>query len=166
VPQRGGVTAAQSIVGVADSHPVTDLIVSDRVARSVSRVTARMLGMTFQVATSTMPVERWRTVILPIPGKRPVTVALSSDRRGCAALASAMLGMDEDELGVDMIDDFMRELVNMTAGQIKIELSLDQALGLPKMFDGDVLFAGDAWTHHQLDSNSINLVVSILPGII
>jgi CheY-specific phosphatase CheX len=125
-----------------------------------------MLGLTFRPAISTMPIERWRTVALVIPGKRPVTVAISSDRRGCAALASAMLGMAEDDLGVDMIDDFMRELVNMTAGQIKTELSLDQALGLPKIADGDVLFAGDAWTHHKLDANSIHLVVSILSGIV
>lgn len=145
---------------------MTDLIVSDRVARSVSRVTTRMLGLTFQVATSTMPVERWRTVILPIPGARPVTIALSSDRRGCAALASAMLGMDEDELAVEMIDDFMRELTNMTAGQIKMELSLDQALGLPRVLDGDELFKSRTWSHHILDSKSINLVVSLISAIV
>lgn len=145
---------------------MSQLIQPDRVAHSVSRVTTRMLGLTFRPAISTMPIERWRTVALAIPGKRPVTVAISSDRRGCAALASAMLGMAEDDLGVDMIDDFMRELVNMTAGQIKVELSLDQALGLPKIADGDALFARDAWTHTLLDSNSIALMVSILPGII
>lgn len=151
---------------MADTKPVSDLIVSDRVARSVSRVTTRMLGLTFQVATSTMPVERWRTVVLPIPGARPVTIALSSDRRGCAALASAMLGMDEDELAVEMIDDFMRELTNMTAGQIKMELSLDQALGLPRVLDGDELFISRPWSHHVLDSKSINLVVSLIPAIL
>ncbi|HEY0192131.1 MAG TPA: chemotaxis protein CheX [Kofleriaceae bacterium] len=145
---------------------MTQLIPSERVATSVSRVTTRMLGLTFRPAISTLPVERWRTVALPIPGKRPVTVALSSDRRGCAALASAMLGMAEDDLAVEMIDDFMRELVNMTAGQLKSELSLDQALGLPRIFDGDALFAGAAWTHHTLDANSINLVVSILSGLL
>lgn len=145
---------------------MSQLLQPERVANSVSRVTTRMLGLTFRPAISTMPIERWRTVALAIPGKRPVTVAISSDRRGCAALASAMLGMAEDDLGVDMIDDFMRELVNMTAGQIKTELSLDQALGLPKIADAEVLFAGDAWTHHLLDANSIALVVSIMPGVI
>jgi hypothetical protein len=145
---------------------VTDLILSDRIARSVSRVTATMLGLTFRVVVPATPIARWRTVVLPIPGVRPVTVALSSDRRGCAALASAMLGMDEDGLDVAMIDDFMRELLNMTAGQLKIELRLDQALGLPRVLDGDLLFASQqAWAHHVLDSDSINLVVSLLSGI-
>jgi hypothetical protein len=146
---------------------VTDLIPSDRLARSVSRVTATMLGITFRAVVPATKVELWRTAVLTIPGARPITVALSSDRRGCAALASAMLGMDEDGLGVDMIDDFMRELVNMTAGQIKIELALDQALGLPRMIDGDELFASPKeWAHHVLDSDSINLVVSLLPELV
>jgi len=145
---------------------VSELILSDRVARSVSRVTTTMLGLTFRVITPSTPVERWRTVVLPMPGVRPVTLALSSDRRGCAALASAMLGMDEDGLDLAMIDDFMRELLNMTAGQIKLELRLDQALGLPRVLDGDQLFASQqAWAHHVLDSDSINLVVSLLSGI-
>jgi hypothetical protein len=133
----------------------------------VSRVTNTMLGLTFRVIVPTTPVALWRTVALPIPGARPVTIALSSDRRGCAALAATMLGMDEDGLDVDMIDDFMRELLNMTAGQIKIELALDQALGLPRVHDGDALFSSPRqWAHHVLDCKSINLVVSLLPGIL
>jgi hypothetical protein len=147
--------------------PPTDLLPSDRLARSVSRVTTTMLGKTFRVVVPVTPVAFWRTVALPIPGARPITVALSSDRRGCAALAAAMLGMDEDDLGVEMIDDFMRELLNMTAGQIKVELSLDQALGLPRVHDGDALFAAPReWIHHVLDSDSIHLVVSLLPAIV
>jgi len=146
---------------------MSELIPSDRLARSVSRVTSAMMGRTFRVAAVQSPVVLWRTVVLPIPGKRPVTVALSSDRSGCAALASAMLGMAEDDIGVDMIDDFMRELLNMTAGQIKAELSLDQALGLPRVRDGDALFAQPPqWTHHILDSDSINLVVSIVAALV
>jgi CheY-specific phosphatase CheX len=146
---------------------VTDLLPSDRLARSVSRVTVTMLGLTFRAVVPATKVELWRTAVLTIPGTRPITVALSSDRRGCAALTSAMLGMDEDGLGVEMIDDFMRELVNMTAGQIKLELALDQALGLPRMIDGDELFASPkGWAHHVLDSDSINLVVSLLPELV
>lgn len=150
-----------------ESAIVNDLIASDRLARSVSRVTITMLGKTFRAVELVTPVARWRTVALPIPGARPVTVALSSDRRSCAALTSAMLGMAEDGLAVEMIDDFMRELLNMTAGQIKRELALDQALGLPRVLDGDALFASRGqWAHHVLDSDSINLVVSLLPAIV
>lgn len=146
---------------------MTDLLPSDRLARSVSRVTATMLGLTFRAVVPATRVALWRTAVLSIPGARPITVALSSDRRGCAALASAMLGTDEDGLDIDMIDDFMRELVNMTAGQIKIELALDQALGLPRMIDGEELLSSrQGWAHHVLDSDSINLVVSLLPAVV
>lgn len=146
---------------------MTELLASDRLARSVTRVTATMLGLSFRVVTPDKPLELWRTVVLPIPGKRPVSIALSSDRRGCAALAATMLGMDAEDLDVAMIDDFMRELLNMTAGQIKMELSLDQALGLPRVLDGEALFAAPReWSHCTLDGNSIHLVVSLLPAIV
>jgi len=131
-----------------------------RIATSLSRVTSTMLGRTFEVTTRAAP-ERWRTAMLSIPGKKPVTVALSSDRAGCAALAAAMLKIDEDELELGMIDDFMRELVNMTAGQIKCELALDQALGLPRCLDE--ISTGPAWTHHVFASESITMIVSLAP---
>jgi hypothetical protein len=146
---------------------MSELLAADRLARSVTRVTATMLGLSFRVIEPTTPVELWRTVALPIPGARPVSVALSSDRRGCAALAASMLGMAEDDLDVAMIDDFMRELLNMTAGQIKRELSLDQALGLPRVLDSETLFAAPRrWSHHTLDGNSIHLVVSLIAAIV
>lgn len=143
------------------------VLASDRLARSVSRVTTMMIGKSFHAVDPGTPVTRWRTVVLPIPGARPVTVALSSDREGCAALAAAMLGMAEDGLDLAMIDDFMRELLNMTAGQIKIELALDQALGLPRVIDDDAVFSSARpWAHHVLYSDSINLVVSLIAAIV
>jgi len=154
---------------------VSDLLASDRLARSVSRVTATMLGLTFRVVVPATRVDLWRTAVLPIPGARPITVALSSDRHGCATLTAAMLGLDQDDLGLEMIDDFLRELVNMAAGQIKLELSLNQSLGLPRVTDGDELFASPGgWSHHVLDSGAIDLpsdlpihiVVSLLPAVV
>lgn len=118
-----------------------------------------MMGRTFQPSIATSLPTLWRSATLSIPGTRPVTVALSSDRQGCAALAAAMLMCDEEELELAQIDDFMRELVNMTAGQIKNELRLDQALGLPRCSDG--LATDVVWTHHILNSESISLVVSL-----
>jgi hypothetical protein len=126
-----------------------------------------MLGLTFRAVVPATRVDLWRTAVLPIPGARPITVALSSDRRGCAALTAAMLGLHQDELGIEMIDDFMRELLNMAAGQIKMELRLNQALGLPRVTDATALFASPGgWSHHVLDSDSIHLVVSLLAAVV
>jgi len=134
-----------------------------RIASSLSRVTSTMLGRTFEVSTKEPPM-RWRTAMLSISGANPVSVALASDRSGCIALAAAMLMIDEDDLELEMIDDFMRELVNMTAGQIKRELSLDEALGMPRCLDE--LSAELTWTHHVLSSESIRLIVSLAPSTV
>jgi hypothetical protein len=134
---------------------------TDRIARSVSRVTVTMLGRTFH-ATALTHISPWRVAVLPVPGAKPFAVALSSDRSGCAALASAMLGIAEDELDLEMIDDVLRELANMTAGQLKHDLANDQALGLPKVQDGEcLLVAGAGWAHHVLACDAIQLFVSL-----
>ena len=141
------------------------MLPADRIATSLSRVTNTMIGRTFRVASELQLPELWRTAMLSIPGSKPVTVALSSDRHGCASLAAAMLMCDEEDLELAMIDDFMRELVNMTAGQIKAELSLDQALGLPRVIDGERLDATAKWTHFILGSETIRIVVSLVATI-
>jgi Chemotaxis phosphatase CheX len=123
-----------------------------------------MFGRTFSLTDRLLP-ELWRTAMLSIPGARPMTVAMSSDRAGCATLAAAMLKCDEDDLDLAMIDDFMRELVNMTAGQIKAEMSLDQALGVPRVFDSELLANTAAWTHCVLRSEKIRIVVSLVAAI-
>jgi Chemotaxis phosphatase CheX len=131
-------------------------------AGAVSTVTSTLMGRTFRMASEEGFPMAWRTAVLPIPGPTPLAVALSSDRRGCAALAAAMLSTDEDDLELGMIDDFLRELVNMTAGQIKRELGLDQALGLPRVLDGEDFFRdAERWAHHVLRSDSVVLVVSL-----
>lgn len=145
-------------------HEVQQLIPAERLAVSISNVTTTMLGKRF-AATEAKPPALWRTAVLPIPGARPVMVALSSDRPGCAALAAAMLCSDEASIGDADIDDFLRELLNMAAGQIKRELGLDQALGLPKVVDGQALFASHPWSHQVLDSGRIHLVVSLSNAI-
>jgi hypothetical protein len=131
----------------------------ENVARSLSRVTTAMCGRTFRPGT--VVPSPWRTVVLPIAGAFPLSIALSSDHRGCTVLAASMLCADEDDLELSTIDDSLRELLNMTAGQLKAELALDQALGLPRVVDSDRIFQAHGWTHHALDSDAITVVVSL-----
>jgi Chemotaxis phosphatase CheX len=136
-------------------------LASERLASSVSRVTTTMMGIAF-LATDEPHPEPWRVVILPIPGPSPLTIALASDRAGCAALAAAMLCCDEDSLDLDMIDDFLRELANMTAGQIKHEMAIEQALGLPRLVDAIGVFTpGSTWHHYLLRGADVRLIVAI-----
>lgn len=62
-----------------------------------------------------------------------MTVAIGADEPGCFALASGLLQMAPSELDPSMVEDSLRELVNMVAGHIKRAMALDLALGLPEI---------------------------------
>jgi hypothetical protein len=136
------------------------MLAADRIATATSRVT----GRTFRLTDHRLP-DLWRAAVLSIPGARPMTIAMSSDREGCVTLAAAMLKCEAADLDLAMVDDFMRELVNMTAGQIKSEMSLDQALGLPRVMAGELLENTAVWTHCVLLSETIRIVVSLVAAI-
>jgi hypothetical protein len=106
-------------------------------ASLVSGVTQTMLGLTFVPGEAAVtPDLAWRTAILPIDGERPITVGLSSDESGCSRLSAAMFSCPREEVDQAMVNDSLCELVNMTAGLLKSAMSLDQALGLPKILAG------------------------------
>ena len=107
----------------------------DAMAAVVSDVTRPMLGLIFLPDGVDRPWEHlvWRSAVLPIDGARPLTVGLSSDRSGCTALSSAMFQVPPVELSDDMLSDSLCELVNMTAGLLKRQLGMEQALGLPRI---------------------------------
>jgi hypothetical protein len=104
-------------------------------AAVVSGVTETMLGLTFKAESQGQPWKElvWRAAVLPIPGARPITVGLSSDQPGCVALGSRMFQVSAAEVTDDMLSDALCELVNMTAGLLKSNLKLEQALGLPRV---------------------------------
>ena len=104
-------------------------------ARVVTSVTRPMLGVSFTPDQADRPWAHlvWRAALLSIEGARPLTVGLSSDQAGCAALGAAMFQVPDAEVSDEMLSDSLCELVNMTAGLLKSFLRLDQALGLPRI---------------------------------
>ena len=110
----------------------------EKMASLVSGVTQTMLGLTFVPdGTAGHGDLSWRTAVLPIAGERPLTVGLSSNQSGCSQLSAAMFACSPDEVDQTMMNDALCELVNMTAGLLKSVMSLNQALGLPKILSGD-----------------------------
>ena len=107
----------------------------ETMAAVVSGVTETMLGLTFRPAHGDAPWSHlvWRAAVLPIPGARPLTVGLSSDRSGCEVLGAKMFQVPVTEVSDEMLSDSLCELVNMTAGLLKSQLRLEQALGLPRV---------------------------------
>lgn len=125
---------------------------ADRLAALVSNVTETMLGLSFAAATSVAayPSLTWRTAIMLLDGPRPLSVGLSSDEAGCAKLAAAMFGCQPAGVDVGMINDALRELVNMTAGLLKREMGLDQALSVPSIIDDRLALEEIARQHPAL----------------
>jgi len=115
----------------------TSLPDPETLATLVTNVTKTMCGISFFAGKPLEPSAElfWRIARLPIKGKRPINVALSSDRPGCTALGAALFSCAPEALDTSMIDDSLCELLNMAAGQIKAALALDQSLGLPKIVD-------------------------------
>jgi hypothetical protein len=110
----------------------------EALARLVSYVTDTMLTLPCALLPGADTPARlrtlsWRTALVPIPGARPLTIALSSDEKGCLALAAALFACDAKAVDLEMIDDTLGELVNMIAGQVRTAVVQDQALGLPRI---------------------------------
>lgn len=115
-------------------HP---LPTPEKMASLVSGVTRTMCGLTFEPDLGASSKElRWRTAVLPIVGERPLTVGLSSDEPGLTVLCAAMFAVEKGQVDSAMMNDSLCELVNMTAGLLKSVMSLNQALGLPKVLSG------------------------------
>jgi hypothetical protein len=144
-------------------------IAPDKLAALVSDVTKTMCGMDFR-ATNTYPAftPAARTAALTIDGPRPLLVALSADSDSCAAIGQAMFGLTADQLDPSLIDDVLRELVNMTAGAVKRALSMDDALGLPQMtteIDLMSVLDGPLASNTPLRAEGVKLVLTIGPRL-
>jgi hypothetical protein len=97
-----------------------------------SGVTRPMLGFPFEVdRAEPTPDLYWRSGVMRIGGATPFSLAISSDEAGCGALASSIFG---ERATLELIDDALRELVNVTAGALKWRLRIDeQALVVPRV---------------------------------
>jgi len=128
----------------------------EHVAKIVSNVTQTMLGMRFGLVPirDIPPTLCWRAALLDI-GERSMTVALSSDKAGCTALGAALFACGADAVDASIVNDSLAELVNMTAGQIKGALMLDQALGLPRVLESQERMASTGrWRVIRLRTDS------------
>jgi hypothetical protein len=114
---------------------------ADALAKLVSKVTGTMCGITFEPSNEHHPSADlcWRVASLPIRGKRPLRVAMCSTEAAGKALGAAMFQCPAADLDSTMIDDALRELLNMAAGQISAAMKLEQALGLPEVIGGSEL---------------------------
>lgn len=109
----------------------------DSLALMVNSVTTTMMNVKFVLVSKPANVENpFRRAVLPIPGPMPVSVVVTGDQPSCAALGARLFSVTAKEVDVSMMEDTLRELANITAGQVKRAMALDAALGLPRIVAG------------------------------
>lgn len=149
---------------MAAGNPVTRLD-EKKLVSLVSDVTAAICGIKFTPG-SLVDGDAWIAACLPIKGGTPITVALSSDETCSRAMAAGMLQMEPHALDRLLIEDTLREILNMVAGQVKTALNLDQALGLPIIVAPAELNNRLATGSRRigLASGSLSLMLALAPG--
>ena len=135
-------------------------------ARMINAVTRTMFGITFDVSHGTVPVPSmcWRVAALTIGGATPMRIALASDEASYTELGAVIFGCTPDTLDNSMIEDALRELVNMAGGQIKNAVAPDVELTVPQMINASELLGNTQITSGRdvvLRAERLALVLSI-----
>ncbi len=115
---------------------VHELPSADTLTKLVNSVTTTMIKVKFSQTDPAAAKAGFRRAVLVIPGSQPVSVELSCDEESGHKLVHKFFGVDSIHDKRDLLDDALSELANITAGQVKRAMSIDQALGLPQVFDG------------------------------
>jgi hypothetical protein len=131
----------------------------------VNSVTTTMMNVRFVLAPASQDIAPFRRAVLPIPGPMPVAVVVTGDEPSCAQLGARLFSMLPRDVDVSLMEDTLRELANITAGQVKRAMSIDAALGLPRIVAGGADWGG-LGTGRQLivlraDCDDIHLEVQV-----
>lgn len=103
----------------------------------VNSVTTTMMNVKFGLVAQPRLIEPFRRAVLPInaPAKQ-LAVVVSGDEPSCKLLGARLFSMAPKDVDVAMMEDTLRELANITAGQVKRAMAIDCALGLPRIVVG------------------------------
>lgn len=102
----------------------------------VNSITTTMMNVRFALVAHPGTTVPFLRALLPIPGLMPVDVMVAGDESSCVALGARMFSVSAGDVDLSMMEDTLRELANITAGQVKRAMALDSALGLPTIIDG------------------------------
>jgi chemotaxis protein CheY-P-specific phosphatase CheC len=115
-----------------------DIPSPETLASLVTDATVNMWGVNMTliedsgVATApTASLPHSRAVVLEVSGAPTLSIVVSADETGGAALGSMMFSCDKSAVSTGMIDDSLCELANILAGQIKTLMAPTHKLGLP-----------------------------------
>jgi hypothetical protein len=110
------------------------------------------------------------TVIVPLIGDPLYILTATASHTGGAALAGVMFECSADEASEEMIEDSLRELTNILAGQVKSLMAQEHQIGLPSRLDDAGTLAGaNGWAGARLQVGSgtaeVDIAVAQYAGI-
>ena len=85
------------------------------------------------------------TVVLRLHGVPAIFLSLGCDREAGAEIAHTIFEVSVDQTDDAMIDDALRELANIFAGQVKSMLAPDHEIGLPRVQHDAVALTAHDW---------------------
>ncbi len=140
-------------------------------ARLVSKVTEQMCSLPFSLAApeasaalEALRAPTARASKIWIEGPRALAVAIVLDLKSAKTAASAAFALPAEEVDGDMIDDLLREFVNIIAGQINILLKLDHSLGLPSAVEPREILDPSQWHGTLLQNEGESLILWVAVG--
>jgi hypothetical protein len=104
------------------------------------------------------------TALMSIAGSPPLSVALSSDLRGCQHLAAAMFGCAVENTDFAMVEDALKELVNITTGLIARDIAFDKPLTIARTLPYHEFAAQAAtrdWIQLPYSGGGVRLLLSV-----
>lgn len=119
---------------------MSELPTPETVATLVSEAAENMWGVPFTLVEGSAPANapngngaHSHAVLLEMSGTSNLSVVVSSDDTGGAALGGIMFACERQDVSNGMIDDSLCELANILAGQLKTLMAPSHTLGLPTM---------------------------------
>jgi CheY-specific phosphatase CheX len=152
-----------------------DLPTPAALASIVDEVSQAMYGVSIRYAGEcavSMPVcnATAATIVLPLIGDPLYLISAHADSKGGAALASAIFNCESHEANYDMVEDSLRELCNMVAGQVTTLIAQQHEIGMPsRLTDSDMLKDVQQWSgatlHIGPSDAAVTIAVATLPGL-
>jgi hypothetical protein len=155
---------------------MSDLPTPETLANVVDETSQAMFGVPVMYAgdcdnglpTSTSPTEP--TVIVPLIGNPLYIITAHADQHGGPSLASAMFSCELNDTSPEMVEDSLRELCNIVAGQVKSLMAPDHEIGLPsRLTDSTTLKDVQQWSGAKIrvgsGASSVDIGVAEFAGL-
>lgn len=147
---------------------MSDLPTPETLANVVDETAQAMYGVPVSYAgdcenglpTTSDPKEP--TVIVPLIGNPLYIITAHADQHGGPSLASTMFSCEPGDANPEMVEDSLRELCNIVAGQVKSLVAPEHEIGLPsRLTDADTLKDVHQWSGAKIRFGSGSAPVDI-----